>query len=36
MLWLKDKGLKHRAKYLSWYENVQSRDYDLLSLKRLD
>ena len=36
MLWLKDRGLNDRAKYLSWYETVHSREYDYLSLKRLD
>ena len=35
MLWLKQKGLKNRAKYLCWYENIQSREYDQLTLKRL-
>ena len=36
MLWLKEKGLKNRAKHLCWYDSVHSREYDYLSLRRLD
>lgn len=36
MLWLKSKGLANRAKHLCWFESIQSRDYDYLSLQRLD
>ena len=35
MLWLKEKGLKNRCSNLSWYNNIQSREYDMLSLKKL-
>ena len=36
MLWLKQKGLKNRSQNLCWYENIYSREYDELSLRRLD
>ena len=36
MLWLKSKHFANVSKYLCWYDKIQSREYDSLSLKRLD
>ena len=35
MEWLKCKELANRSKYLCWFENIESRVYDKLTLNRL-
>ena len=36
MKYIKSKTKANRSKYLCWYESVHSREYDSLSLRRLD